>query len=376
MAGPAIVFDPALAAYDFGPEHPLRPERVTLFIDTVTSSGMTESIPLVAPRPYELDDILRVHSERYVDALLADDRTSLIFMGFGISDNPFAPGIGRAAAAVCGATVTAASLVAEGHASHVFSPAGGLHHAHRDAAAGFCVLNDVAVAAAYLRDVHAMRVAYIDIDAHHADGVEEAFYDDDRVLVISIHETGRFLFPGTGEAADRGAGQGYGFTINVPIAPGTMTEDFIAYFEASVPQALALFDPDVLLVQFGADGHALDPMAHLALAPTAYRTLARRLDELAHETAHGRIIATGGGGYDVRCTARAWIELAAALGHLSDDDPRYVTAIDGLRGGCPDDADVPYLQEIDMASSADNAIRHDITISLEVLEAQMSRRSG
>jgi acetoin utilization protein AcuC len=268
-------------------------------------------------RPQPADDTLLglVHEPGYVAAVrrvsAAPDRPDLAH-GLGTADNPAFAGMHEAAALVVGATVEAARVVWAGEAEHAVSVAGGLHHAMPGAASGFCVYNDPAVAIAWLLASGAQRVAYVDVDVHHGDGVERVFWDDPRVLTISLHESGRFLFPGTGFPADRGGPAADGYAVNVALPPGTGDAAWLRAFHAVVPPLVAEFAPEVLVSQQGCDSHAQDPLAHLALSVDAQRASYAALHDLAHRHAGGRWVATGGGGYElVDVVPRAWCHLIA-----------------------------------------------------------------
>jgi acetoin utilization protein AcuC len=215
----------------------------------------------------------------------------------------------EASARIAGASVAAADAVRSGRALHAVNVAGGLHHAQRARASGFCVYNDAAVALRALLDDGVRRIAYVDVDAHHGDGVQNAFYDDPRVLTISLHQSGTTLFPGTGFPTETGAD---GTAVNVSLPPGTNDASWLRAFDAVVPQLLRRFRPQVLVTQQGADSHALDPLAHLILSVDGQRTAYAALHRLAHETAGGRWVLTGGGGYElVQVVPRAWTHLLA-----------------------------------------------------------------
>jgi acetoin utilization protein AcuC len=216
----------------------------------------------------------------------------------------------EASALVAGATVAAARAVWTGEAEHAVSVAGGLHHAMPDAASGFCIYNDPAIAIAWLLEQGAQRIAYVDVDVHHGDGVERAFWDEPRVLTISLHESGRYLFPGTGFPTDTGGPGAAGSAVNVALPPGTSDSGWLRAFHAIVPPLLEEFRPDVLVSQHGCDSHILDPLAHLALTLDGQRTSYDALHRLAHDFAGGRWVATGGGGYElVEVVPRAWSHL-------------------------------------------------------------------
>ncbi|HYT25319.1 MAG TPA: acetoin utilization protein AcuC, partial [Actinomycetota bacterium] len=242
--------------------------------------------------------------------------------GIGPGDTPSFAGMHEASALVCGATVAAAMAVVGGAQldmptagpRHAFSPAGGLHHAMRDRASGFCVYNDPAVAIAWMLEHGVGRVAYVDVDVHHGDGVEAIFADEPRVLTVSVHESGRYLFPGTGFAQEVGDGPARGSIANLPLPPYTTDDLYLAAFDAVVPALVRAFEPEVLVTQLGCDTHYTDPLAHLGLTVGAYRQLAGRLHDLAHTVAGGRWLATGGGGYQwAAVVPRAWCGYLAEM---------------------------------------------------------------
>jgi len=215
---------------------------------------------------------------------------------------------------IVGSTMTAAELVMSGRARRAFSLAGGLHHARRAEAAGFCVYNDLAAAIRWIQAAHGARVLYIDIDAHHGDGVQQIFYDDPEVLTLSIHESGTYLFPGTGFVDELGAGDGYGYSVNVPLDVHTEDDSFVSAFRAVVPAVAEAFRPDVIVLQCGCDAHVLDPLTHLRCTTNLYETLVRETVGIAEAVCGGRIVATGGGGYAIHTVVpRAWTLVWAAL---------------------------------------------------------------
>jgi acetoin utilization protein AcuC len=310
-----LPWDDRLVGYDFGPSHPLNPVRVDLTMRLARTLGLL-SLPNVALTTVEpaSDEVLQlVHEPSYIDAVRrvsADPHTSDLSHGLGTSDNPAFADMHEASALVAGATVAAARAVWTGEAEHAVSVAGGLHHAMPDAASGFCIYNDPAIAIAWLLDQGAQRIAYVDVDVHHGDGVERAFWDDPRVLTISLHESGRYLFPGTGFPTDTGGPGAEGSAVNVALPPGTSDSGWLRAFHAVVPPLLEEFRPDVLVSQHGCDSHILDPLAHMALTLDGQRTSYEALHRLAHEFAGGRWVATGGGGYElVEVVPRAWSHL-------------------------------------------------------------------
>jgi acetoin utilization protein AcuC len=316
MAGPVtVVWDEALAAYDFGPEHPLRPGRVQLTMALARACGLLEAARLVRPAPVSGTDLARVHELDYLAAVKAAERgEAAARFGFGPGDNPPFAGMHEASALVCGATVAAAEAIRSGQALHAFSPAGGLHHAMTDRASGFCVYNDPAVAIAWLLDQGVERIAYLDVDVHHGDGVEAIFAAEPRVLTVSLHESGRYLFPGTGFAHEVGEGAARGTVANLPLPPSTTDDLYLAAFDALVPALVRAFQPELLVTQLGCDTHYTDPLAHLGLTVSAYRQLAGRFHDLAHTVTGGRWLATGGGGYQwATVVPRAWCTYLAEM---------------------------------------------------------------
>ncbi len=311
-----VVWDKELTAYDFGPGHPLAPIRVDLTIALARDLGVLDLPPVTtsAPEP-ATDELLRlVHTPDYVeavrrcgDSLVADDGH-----GLGTADNPVFPGMHEAAARVAGASVVAAEAVWSGATEHAVNVAGGLHHAMAGSASGFCVYNDPAIAIAWLLEQGAERIAYVDVDVHHGDGVQAAFYNDPRVLTISLHESPRTLFPGTGEPTETGGPDARGYAVNVALPAGTGDAGWLRSFHAVVPHLLREFQPQILVTQHGCDSHLLDPLAHLSLTVDGQRHAYRALHELAHETAGGSWLVTGGGGYElVQVVPRAWTHLMA-----------------------------------------------------------------
>ena len=245
--------------------------------------------------------------------------------GLGLGDNPVFRGVWEAAQLVAAGSLLAADLVMRGEAERVFHFAGGLHHAMRERASGFCYVNDAVLAILRLRE-RGLRVAYVDIDAHHGDGVQYAFYGDPNVLTISTHERGERLFPGTGFVHEKGEGDAAGFSVNLPLEAYTDTEVYLPAFEAVVPPLLERFKPDVIVAQLGIDSHRTDPLTHLALDVQGFARALQRIVPLAP-----RLIALGGGGYDLRNVARAWtvawavlnrVELPARLPEAFEEDAR------------------------------------------------------
>jgi len=334
MSGSAcVVFDHSLTDYDFGPSHPLAPVRVDLTMRLAEAMGVVAPGRLQRVDAPVADDALiaTVHGEGYIEAVMkasADPWRSLLEYGIGTEDTPAFEGMHTASAHVVGASVEAARRVWEGEALHAANVAGGLHHAMPDSASGFCIYNDTAIAIRWLLDQGAERIAYVDIDAHHGDGVQTVFYDDPRVMTLSLHETPRTLFPGTGFPTETGRGDGVGKAVNLALPPGTSDAGWLRAFHAVVPSLLREFEPQIILSQHGCDSHVDDPLTHLMLTIDGQRAAHVALHDLAHELCDGRWIAVGGGGYAiVDVVPRTWTHLLAIVGG-TPIDPEAATAGD------------------------------------------------
>jgi acetoin utilization protein AcuC len=317
--GPAtVVFDSTLTEYDFGPSHPMSPVRVDLTIRLARDLGLLDRLRTVAP-PMAGDDLIAtVHDPALIEAVQRAGKDPDSFepaYGLGSDDNPVFAEMHHAAAHVVGATTEAFRQVWTGQSLHSVSIAGGLHHAMADRSSGFCIYNDLAVGIRWLLDHGAQKVAYVDVDVHHGDGVERIFYDDPRVLTISLHETGQALFPGTGFPQDHGGPEALGSAVNVALPPGTSDAGWLRAFHAVVPPLLREFGPEVLVTQHGCDSHRDDPLADLMLSVDGQRASYLALHDLAHELCGGRWISTGGGGYAlVDVVPRAWSHLLSVVG--------------------------------------------------------------
>ena len=301
-----LVFGPRSTTYDFGTAHPLTPRRFGPGIDLLAAVGAE---PGLAPEPASDDELMWCHARRYLDVVRAFARDPFRPPAAGISDGgdvpPFA-GMHDAGAMVAGGSVRALEAILRGDVEHAFHPGGGLHHAMAGRAAGFCIYNDPALAIARARH-DGLRVLYVDLDVHHGDGVQELHSDDPGVLTLSFHETGRYLFPGTGFSHELGEETAAGTSVNVPLEPGCGEGPWLEAVRGLVPALAASFRPDVVVSQHGADSHAWDPLAHLRVTTTAMGEAARVVDAVAHRFAGGRWLATGGGGYDAyRVVPRAW----------------------------------------------------------------------
>lgn len=312
-----VIFHPAYESYNFGPEHPFSPLRGGMVLDLLQCLG--HGVEPVAPPPATLEEVLAVHDEAYVKAVcaLSEDAGALDGepFGLGTADNPIFPGLDLAGRWHVGGTLHAARLLADGERSKILQLGGGLHHARRARASGFCVYSDLAVAIRHLTQ-RGLYVAYLDIDVHHGDGVQDFFYDDDKVLTMSLHESGQYLFPGTGDVHELGNGSARGSKVNVPFEPLTEGESYLEAFERVVPQALQWFRPGALIVQAGSDAHFDDPLADLLLTTQTYERLFRLILHYADEYAGGKVIFTLGGGYSLRASPRIWAILYLLINGL------------------------------------------------------------
>jgi acetoin utilization protein AcuC len=311
---PKVVHHPAYASYDLGPEHPFSPGRIEMVLDLLRELGVAPDP--VAATPVTVEDLLAVHAEDYVRAVEAasagDTGAQLAGFGLGTADNPIVPGMGEAARWLAGGTLHGARMIAAGDAQLVLQLGGGFHHARHRLASGFCLYNDLALAIRHLVSQR-KRVAYLDIDVHHGDGVQEIFYTDEDVLTLSFHESGEYLFPGTGWPHELGQGMGRGLKLNVPLEPFTEGDSYLQALEKVSVPALDFFRPDVLVVQCGADAHHLDPLADLMLTTQDFERIFRFILRLAGEYTGGRALFTLGGGYSMRVTPRVWAILYLVL---------------------------------------------------------------
>ena len=329
-----LIFHPDELNYNFGAEHPLQPSRIAALMDLLETCGLWNSgderyrLPLRAATNEELG---LVHSADYIAAVQSlsasepeneDERKQRLQLalnyGFADGDTPALPGMHEVTARIAGGSLVALSAVmglldehtfatGEERPLHVFHPAGGLHHAWPNRASGFCVYNDIAVAIAQVLRASEAKVLYIDFDAHHGDGVQRAFYDEPRVMTISLHETGRYLFPGTGDVLELGNGLGRGYSVNVPLEPFTEDDSYIEAIDALLTPLVISFAPDVIVSQHGCDTHAWDPLTHLGLTMRGISAQIKAAHQLAHAYCQGRWVALGGGGYDLyRVVPRAW----------------------------------------------------------------------
>src|SRR2546425_1031509 len=349
-----LIFDRAELMYNFGAQHPLQPDRLASLIELLERSRLWQSSDVRTRLPLRsatVTELGLVHTPEYIAAVqllsasgkneggtsLEDTQRLALRYGFEDGDTPALPGMHKVSADIAGGTLIALSAVmglAEGgvfkteseRPLHVFHPGGGLHHAWAERASGFCIYNDISVAIAHVLRATEAKVLYVDFDAHHGDGVQRSFYDEPRVMTISLHETGRYLFPGTGDVLELGKGLGRGYSVNVPLEPFTEDDSYIEAIDSLLSPLVISFAPDVIVSQHGCDTHAWDPLTHLSLTMRGIQAQIKLAHQLAHTYCQGRWVALGGGGYDLyRVVPRAWSMVWAEMSdqtlpeHLPDE---------------------------------------------------------
>ena len=312
-----VVWAPAMTAYNFGHSHPMAPERMELTAKLAGSLGLLDldHVTVAAPDVAADAELCAVHSPEFVAAVRRVSENPDIpdhARGLGTEDDPAFAGMHEASARLAGGSLLAAAAILDGSAVRAVNFGGGMHHASRDRASGFCIYNDAALAVQRLLDGGVQRVAYVDVDAHHGDGTQSIFWDDQRVLTISLHESGLTLFPGTGFANEIGGPNAQGSAVNVALPAGTADAGWLRAFHAVVPQLIGAFEPEVIVSQHGCDSHRLDPLAHLNISVDGQREAATAIGNLAARYCENRWISTGGGGYNVvSVVPRAWSHLIA-----------------------------------------------------------------
>ena len=331
----AFVWDDELRHYDFGPGHPLSPIRTVLAYKLIESLKILEQPNCRVLGDVGLatdEDLLRVHDPTFIESVkLASEGTGYrdLARGLGTDDVPVFEGMHTASARVCGASLAAVRAIQDGSVTHAVNISGGLHHSMPANASGFCVYNDVAVAIAWLLDQGVERIGYVDVDVHHGDGVQEIFYNDPRVMTISLHESGKTLFPGTGRHTEIGGPNALGATINIALPAGTDDDGWLRAFDAIVPKVLRTFAPQVLVTQQGCDSHRDDPLAHLRLTIEGQRASYVRLHDLAPELCDGKWFATGGRRLAHAGQSGAWSRRTRTDGQRHD--PASATVVSRLR---------------------------------------------
>ena len=316
-----LLYSEKFLDYNLGPTHPLRPIRVKLAHDLIRAKGLidNDSVTITNPRIATEEEILLFHEPEYVQLVkkYSEKGSGLLDMG----DTPAFKGCFEATILVVGASLEACDRIMNGQVDHAFNPSGGLHHAHPERASGFCIFNDPAVSINYLKKKYGIRrPVYLDIDAHHGDGVMYGFYSDPSVLDIDFHENGKYLFPGTGYPDETGEGEAKGLKLNIPLPPSTGDRAYLKAFQKLVPDAVRGFKPDIILVQCGADGHADDRLANLRLTTKTYENVVSEMHSLAHDLCRGRLLLFGGGGYTLSNVPRVWTVAFAALAGQELDD--------------------------------------------------------
>lgn len=307
-----FIYSNELLSYRFSNNHPFNQMRIKLTLDLLKEMKAITSSDIVAPRVATDEELSLNHEPSYIAAVKNAGNNQLTnelaeSFGLGTEDTPIFTNMHHASALSVGGTLTAVDEVMSGNSTHALHLGGGLHHGFRGKASGFCVYNDCSVALKYLQEKYNARVLYIDTDAHHGDGVQWSFYDEENICTISIHETGRYLFPGTGNVNEWGTGKGYGYSFNIPLDAFTEDESWLECYTTAVNEIAEYFKPDVILTQNGADAHYYDPLTHLSATMKIYREIPKLAHELAHKYCNGKWIAVGGGGYDIwRVVPRAW----------------------------------------------------------------------
>lgn len=307
-----FVFSEELLTYKFSNDHPFNQKRLLLTLDLLKKTGAITDEDIIKPRMATDQELELIHDPAYVNAVRLAGKGKLPKekagnFGIGTEDTPIFPGMHEASALLVGGTLQAVDYVMTGKSQHALNLGGGLHHGFRGKASGFCIYNDSSVAIKYLQEKYHARVLYVDTDAHHGDGVQWSFYDDPEVCTLSIHETGRYLFPGTGNINERGQGKGYGYSFNIPVDAFTEDDSWLESYTTAFTEIVEFFKPDVILTQNGADSHYFDPLTHLSATMRIYREIPRLAHKLAHQYCEGRWVAVGGGGYDIwRVVPRAW----------------------------------------------------------------------
>jgi acetoin utilization protein AcuC len=332
--GSIFVYSDEMSRFEFGPDHPFRPERASKTYELCTRYGIINYpwIRILDPQPLDPALLALFHDSAYLkllqDASQGGFRLEMLERGLGTADNPIVRGMYEWSLRVAGGTHESMKHLLDGRAVVAFNPLGGFHHAMPDHAEGFCYINDIVIAIEdFLRRYSGLRIAFIDLDAHHGNGVQSAFYSDPRVLFISLHETGRTLYPWSGNETEIGEGRGRGYTINVPLEPGTDDEVYGFVFDAVVPPLIQTFSPDLIVALLGADTLISDPLTHLKLTNNGYQKAVRAIMGLCP-----RILGLGGGGYDLYRTARCWTLAWALLNHLEPMD-EFAGLVGGMMFG-------------------------------------------
>ena len=360
-----------MGRFDFGPDHPFKPERATKTFDLCTRYGVMNHpwMTVLDPEPLDPDLLTLFHEPAYLELLeeagRGEVRIEMLERGLGTQDTPLIRGIYEWSLRAAGGTHATMLSIVNGDALAAFNPLGGFHHAMPGHAEGFCYLNDVVIAIRDALQIKPMKIAYVDLDAHHGNGVQQAFYRDPRVLFISVHETGRTLYPWSGNETETGEGKGKGFTVNVPLEPGTDDDVYGFVLDAVVFPLLKAFSPELIVAELGADILVSDPLTHLKMTNNAYQSAVKGLMDICP-----RILALGGGGYDLYRTARCWTLAWSILNHLEPTD-EFAGLVGGMMFGPEMEVgslyDYPYRSKGEVKEKAfDEARRVVATIQTEV----------
>src|SRR5690625_4290552 len=310
-----FIFSNSLLHYRFHPGHPFNQKRIILTKDLLEAVDLLTKKEVIKPRIATEEEIALFHDQAYINAVKQASNGKIskekgYQFGLGTEDTPIFPNMHKASSILVGSTLTAVDAVLNENYQHALNLGGGLHHGFQRKASGFCIYNDGAVAIKYIREKYNLKVLYVDTDAHHGDRVQWAFYDDPNVCTLSIHETGRYLFPGTGSVNERGIKDGHGYSYNVPIDAFTQDESFAYIYETALREVADFFKPDVIVTQNGADAHFLDPLTHLSTTMNTFTRIPTLAHQIAHEYCDGRWIAFGGGGYNIwNVVPRAWAQI-------------------------------------------------------------------
>ena len=348
----ALVYTEEYQNYNFGKDHPLRPLRLKLTYSLMKKLKLLENkrLEVIEPRLATKEEMERIHSSEYIEIVkkLSEnpkDRTVNPYIyGLGPGDNPIFKGMYEPSALICGASIVAADKVwREEEFKIAFNPAGGLHHAHRSKASGFCIFNDIGIAIKHLKKLKKdIRIAYLDIDCHHGDGVQWLFYDDPNVLTISYHQDGRFLFPGTGHVNEIGEEKGNGYSMNFPLLPGTNNKAFIKLFRKTAPRILEAYAPDILFTQLGVDTYFKDPLTQMGFSISVYKDIAQTIKTCAKGYCQNKWVAVGGGGYLMTVVPRAWTLFLANMLDIELENKLPDIWIKEVKEKAPYE-DAPYL---------------------------------
>ncbi|MGL4523097.1 MAG: acetoin utilization protein AcuC [Bacilli bacterium] len=308
----AFIYSERLLDYKFSDDHPFNQKRIAYTFDLLQSLGAFENAIILPPRQATIAEICSVHSEEYVQGIVQASsgelkKSAAQKIGIGTDDTPIFNDMHNATSWLVGGTLRAVEAIFEDGYSHACHIGGGLHHGFRSHASGFCIYNDSAIAIQQMIQRYGVKVLYVDTDAHHGDGVQSIFYDSPNVCTLSLHETGRYLFPGTGFVEERGVGKGYGYSFNIPLDAFTEDDSFIYAYESALYEIVQWFKPDIIVSQNGADAHHWDPLTHLSCSMRLYENIPQVVHKLAHEYCNGRWLAVGGGGYSIEnVVPRAW----------------------------------------------------------------------